>query len=87
MKKVILVGLLVFVTLLAATVLYWSGYDGASGCRRTVYRVNIFTGEVTVERTQVVGSALVPEWEVPPHPAAWPFIKTPRKEDGSDSRS
>jgi hypothetical protein len=71
-KKAILVGLSVFVALLAAMVLYWSGYHGASGSRRTVYRVNIFTGEVTVERTQVVGqgAAPVPEREAPPHAVA-----------------
>ena len=73
MKNVLLVGLSVFVT---AMVLYWSGCHGASGSRRAVYRVDVSTGEVTVEDTQVVGrgrilrSAPAPELEVPLHAAA-----------------
>ena len=55
MKKGMLVGFLVFVTLLTAMVLYGSGYHEASGSRRTVYRVNIFTGEVIIEGTPAVG--------------------------------
>jgi hypothetical protein len=74
-KKVLFVGVLVFVALLTAVVLYGSGYHGASGSRRTVYRVNIVTGEVTVEHTPVVGrgrilrSAPAPELEVRSHAA------------------
>jgi hypothetical protein len=75
-KKGILVGLSIFTILLTATVLHWSEYHRAAGSRRTVYRVNRFTGEVTVEGTPAVGrgwilrSTPAPELEVRPYAAA-----------------
>ncbi len=59
MKKVTVVRfsiLIAFLTFLTAMALHLSGPNGSFGSGRTVYRVNISTGEITVGGAQVVGS-------------------------------
>lgn len=49
------VAFLTYLTCLSVIALHLSGYDGGFGSGRTVYKVNISTGEIAVERTRVVG--------------------------------
>ncbi len=45
---------LVFLTFLTILAVHWSGHQEGFGSGRAIYRVNISTGDITVEGTQVV---------------------------------
>ncbi len=45
----------VFLAFLTVMVVQWSGYCGGFESGKTVYRVNISTGTISVEGAQVVG--------------------------------
>ena len=48
------VAFVAYITYISVMALHWSGYDGGFWSGKTVYRVNISTGEIAVERVPVV---------------------------------
>ena len=72
-RTALVVGLPVFVVLLAGMAFYWAGHHAVASPGRVIYRVDRVTGEVTtvrmqeIDRRHVLAPALASERMAPRH--------------------